>query len=216
LSWSSTWSSEEDTHADHLFPRHHNLARSEVRELEQAADGVFFEAFKVAFGAAGGDDELQLLHRVSAAVCFAVDAETGGDEVSRALNGGDEWAGDPRKDEQYGRDEDGQFIGRCQGYVLRHHLAEDDMEERHDGEGCRDGDTVEDCRGGGRHHGLQPADEHLKERIFAGPAQAETGQRHPDLRYAQHPFRVFEHAERHLGAAFTFVGQGLQARLPHR
>ena len=54
------------------------------------------------------------------------------------------------------------------------------------------------------------------ERVFAGPAQAETGQRDADLGDGEEFFRMREKGERDVGAGVAFFGEMAQAGIAHR
>jgi hypothetical protein len=106
-------------------------------------------------------------------------------------------------------------VGLIDGHVLGHHFADHDMAIRHQQKRQHEACRMERAGGGGREHGLRQGVEQGKERVFARPAEPETGQRDAHLRDGQQLFGLRQQRESHAGAGVAFGGHVAEARIPY-
>jgi len=144
-----------------------------------------------------------------------------GAEKTRNAGGGafddtDERRGDARYDREDRGDDNGEPAGVLDGQVLGDDFADNHVAVGHDGEGEDEAESVEKGGTGRGEQRVKDVEQDLVKGVFAGPAEAETGQGHADLSYGEKLFRMREESKGHTGAGVTFFGEVAEARVSHR
>ena len=114
-----------------------------------------------------------------------------------------------------GRDDDCEAVGLVDGQILRHHFADHHVAVGHHGERRHEAHGVKNGGGAGGEDGVEERDEQRVERIFAGPAESEAGERDADLGDGKQFLRLREKGEGDLCARITLFGEMAQAGIAH-
>ena len=117
-----------------------------------------------------------------------------------------------RKTSKRRRHQQRQAVGFFDGQILRNNLADHHVDEA-DGE-KRNGETqaVQPGSGGRRHHRIEDPKQDLVNGILARPSQAETGQRHADLRRAEQAAGIGQQAQSRARGDVALLRQFVQSR----
>ena len=181
---------------DHRRDRRHHLARLLLVEVEDAAEHPRLAGVEAALLGPAGDDQAELLGRGFVGV-LGVDPQHPLDQQDRRDVGGDDQrAQDAAEEDQRPGDPDQRLLGQADRDHLRRLLAEDHLEEGDDDEGEGDRQRQRDRVGG---EAAEDRFEQMGERGLAEEADAERGDRDPDLAGGDElvdPVELFERPRR--------------------
>ncbi len=138
-----------------------------------------------------------------------------GDAARRAFDYGDEDRRNAIEQHERRGDDYGEAIGFIDGEILRYDFADHDVAEGHQDEGEHETDGAQDDRCSGSEDGMEERHEEREECVFAGPAEAEAGERHADLGDGKKFFGLREEGESHAGSGVSFFGEMAEARIAH-
>jgi hypothetical protein len=107
----------------------------------------------------------------------------------------------PRENHQHGSHQNGEPVGLFDGQILGNHFAENDVRIADEQEGDSETHDVPQRRPAGQQDRMNQRLEQFVDRVFSGPAQAETGQRDAGLGERKQPGRIRQQIQRGLRPA---------------
>ena len=193
---------------DHRRDRRHHLARLLLVQVEDAGEVPGLARVEATALGAARDQQPQLLRRGLLGDRVRVDAEEHADDpVGRPVGGEDQRVQGGAEELQRPGDFQQHGLGAGDRQHLRRLLAEDHVQEGDEGEGDRDRDRN---RRGVSEEVAEQRLEQLRQRRLAEEADAQRGERDPDLTGGDVLVDVVDQLEPVTGRADPFVAQLLE------